>query len=415
MVMPLFGRELQILFVVNKGKIGYSMVLYLSNSTEISIFNRLLKEKLIFPGNQMQKFNDSLIQGISEYQEIVVLSALQYVDVPAMRFDKITNGVSYIGIENHSGKLHKIWNAISLFREGCRLIRENRPSYILCDAIAVSPCYVAIALGKKYHIPKIGIVTDLPGMLRVNKDPMVGIGRMRKFDGYVLLTEQMNAIVNPTHKPHLVMEGLCAPRLPTVRTKNAHPRIILYTGSLWKHDAGIEYFVEGFIKADIPNCELHLYGIGELVDWLIEVEKTHPSVRYMGCVTNNEIVRKQCEATLLVNPRPSNEEFCKYSFPSKTIEYMASGTPVLMTCLPGVPDEYFDYVYTISEENSEGVCTTLKILLSDEDGIKEKGLKAREYVCTHKNCKKQAKRVVDFMNSVMLKKGLHIRQRGDEK
>ena len=58
----------------------------------------------------------------------------------------------------------------------------------------------------------------------------------------------------------------------------------------------------------------------------------------MGCVTNDEIVRLQCEATLLVNPRPSDKEFCKYSFPSKTIEYMASGTPVLMTKLPGVPD-----------------------------------------------------------------------------
>ena len=38
-----------------------------------------------------------------------------------------------------------------------------------------------------------------------------------------------------------------------------------------------------------------------------------------------------------VNPRQNNEEFTKYSFPSKTMEYLASGVPVVAYKLDGIP------------------------------------------------------------------------------
>ena len=60
-------------------------------------------------------------------------------------------------------------------------------------------------------------------------------------------------------------------------------------------------------------------------------------------------------ATLLINPRFSNEEYTKYSFPSKNMEYMASGTPILTTKLPGMPKEYYEYIYLFEEESIEGM------------------------------------------------------------
>ena len=37
-----------------------------------------------------------------------------------------------------------------------------------------------------------------------------------------------------------------------------------------------------------------------------------------------KIVKEEKKSTLLVNPRFTNEEYTKYSFPSKNMEYMAS-------------------------------------------------------------------------------------------
>lgn len=378
------------------------MILYISNATDYSVFNRLVQEGKLNPGNQMQKFNYNMMTGLSDFTPVVALSALQYNnDLSVAEIEQKNGNVRFIGVSSVAGKLRKIFNVINLVKTGIREIKKERPECIICDAIAMSPTIATRVLSKLFKIPSIGIITDFPGLLDGGQDPMMNIGRMQHFDGYVLLTEQMNPLVNPKNKPHIVMEGLSAPNFPDIGTEKASPRTILYTGALWKHDAGIEYFVEGFIKANIENCELHFYGVGELVDWLKEVEKQHPQVKYMGCVTNDVIVKKQAEAALLVNPRPSTEEFCKYSFPSKTIEYMASGTPVLMTKLPGVPKEYFQYVYTIEDETAEGVCSSLQNFFSESEFQQcQNGKGARNFILENKSCVVQAKRVFSFMHSL---------------
>lgn len=377
------------------------MILYMSNATAYPIYDKLFRDGMIKSGYQMQKFNHNLIEGLGKLTEVISLSALPYVNKRANRIDETLDGIKYIGIKNNTGSIHKFSNLVFLYREGTAIIKKYRPKCIICDAIALSPCVISKLLGKKFNIPVIGIITDLPGMLGVeNKAMQKTVKRMQNFDGYILLTEQMNEIVNPNHKPYIIMEGLCASKLPELY-QGEKRKIILYSGSLWKNDAGIEYLVQGFLKANLDEYELHLYGTGELVPWIEEISKGYPNVKYMGCVTNSEMVKIQSESMLLVNPRPSNEEFCKYSFPSKTIEYMASGTPVLMTRLPGVPAEYFDYVYTIEDETCEGLCKTLKIILSkDEQDLKQFGVCAREFVKAGKSQKRQCERVYKFSQEI---------------
>ena len=91
-----------------------------------------------------------------------------------------------------------------------------------------------------------------------------------------------------------------------------------------------------------------------------QIAAEDPRIFYGGMLLNQEIVEKEQEATLLVNPRPTGEEYVKYSFPSKTMEYMASGTPVLTTVLPGMPKEYHPYVYLLEDETSDGITEKLK-------------------------------------------------------
>lgn len=378
------------------------MILYISNATAYSIYDRLFHSGKIKYGYQSQKFNSNIISGLGKQEAVVSLSCLPYEDdAPAERVDETIDGIRYVAVKNNIGRLHPVYNLLWLFSEGAKIIRSQKPKAILCDAFSTSPCLITQLLGKVFHIPTVGIITDLPGMMGENADAISGdMRRMQNFDAFILLTEQMNPIVNPQGKPHIVMEGLCAQKLPEQQTKNAKD-IILYTGSLWKDLAGIEYLVEGFRQAAIPNTELHFYGTGELEPWLEEIHRQDPAVRYMGCVTNEEIVRIQCQAALLVNPRPSGNNFCKYSFPSKTIEYMASGTPVLLTKLPGIPKEYFGYTYTIDPETPEGVCKALtEIFQCSREQRNAFGTRARDFVATQKSCDAQCRRILEFITMV---------------
>ena len=114
---------------------------------------------------------------------------------------------------------------------------------------------------------------------------------------------------------------------------------------------------------------------------------------------NSEIVAKEQEAALLVNPRPTDEEYVKYSFPSKTMEYMASGTPVLTTVLPGMPKEYHPYVYLLEDETADGIARKLsQVLAQSDEELFRKGTEARAFVLEQKNNVIQAQKILEMLN-----------------
>ena len=115
-------------------------------------------------------------------------------------------------------------------------------------------------------------------------------------------------------------------------------------------------------------------------------------------VSNDKIIQLEKEAKLLVNPRPTNEEYTKYSFPSKIMEYMASGTPVLTTRLLGMPKEYYDYIYCFEDEKVDGIEKKLiEILSKEQKELTKMGNKAKEFVLMKKNNKVQAEKIINFL------------------
>ena len=119
----------------------------------------------------------------------------------------------------------------------------------------------------------------------------------------------------------------------------------------------------------------------------------------MGVAPNSDIVKAELKATLLVNPRPTNEEYTKYSFPSKNMEYMASGTPVLTTELPGMPEDHKPYVFFIKDETADGIAETLRnVLEKTPEQLHSFGLSAKDFILKEKNNISQAKKVLDFID-----------------
>ena len=152
-----------------------------------------------------------------------------------------------------------------------------------------------------------------------------------------------------------------------------------------------------------PDIELHIYGSGKFVNQLLEYQKQDPRIRYMGTVSNEQIVLEEQKATLLVNPRLSHHEFVKYSFPSKTSEYMLSGTPLLTTKLAGIPNEYLEYLYLFEGETKEGFAKKLQEVLSlSSEELHQKGLDAQNFVLSQKNNIIQSQKILDLFNKIIL-------------
>ena len=137
--------------------------------------------------------------------------------------------------------------------------------------------------------------------------------------------------------------------------------------------------------------------MGDMENEMPAYMKRDNRIVYKGIVLNNEIVQIQEEATLLINPRPTTEEFTKFSFPSKNMEYMVSGTPMVTTKLPGMPPEYYEYVFLFEDETVEGMADTLKnILLRSDAELSCLGSKAQQFVLNSKSNYIQAERILNF-------------------
>lgn len=218
-------------------------------------------------------------------------------------------------------------------------------------------------------------------------------------DGYVVLTEQMAEVLNAEGKPYLVMEGLADAQAaspdPDGSEKTSHPSV-LYAGALRK-EYGLETLVRGFQAWDEPDAELVVYGQGDYATELSSIADADPRITYHGAVPMAEVVEAEHRAWLLVNPRPADQEFTKYSFPSKNMEYLVSGTAVLTTRLPGMPREYLEHVLTIDEPGPAGVAQALaKALAEGRDGLLRRGEQGRAFVLDHKNNVHQASRILSL-------------------
>ena len=121
-------------------------------------------------------------------------------------------------------------------------------------------------------------------------------------------------------------------------------------------------------------------------------------IEYRGLVPTDEVRVLQKKVTVLVNPRHSTEEFTKYSFPSKTLEYMASGTPVLMSPLPSMPEEYKQYLYLFEDESVNGMKLMIeKVCSLSILELNDKGTSAKIFVHNYKSSKEQIKKILKLI------------------
>lgn len=270
-----------------------------------------------------------------------------------------------------------------------------------------------LAYAKKYRVKAVALVPDLLRDMYANENKSSVLYQLKQFylapalrlqgdyNGYIYLTEAMRDIVAPD-KPYMVMEGIAdtSNMMSPDLTEKASNRAIMYAGMLHKK-YGILNLVDAFQKLDLPDTELWLFGEGTAVEEIKARAAADPRIRYFGSVSREQILQCERKATLLVNPRDPAEDFTKYSFPSKTIEYMLSGTPLVTTKLEGIPAAYFGYVFSSESNSVQDLADTMgKALQHSAEALSEIGKKAQEFIKREKNSAQQAKRILTFLEGL---------------
>ena len=377
-----------------------------------------------FPQVQTHKFNWNLIKGLEDLNELefTYISARPVSDYPIYNQKKIQKNKWTVEIGKRKFEIQEIpfinKSVLKLFSRFFATLFYSLKNYsfksnkggVIVYSVHVPYMIVGLIVSKIYNVDYIAIWTDPPAV-STNKDSKlksklrnielrISEILMKKVTKVIALTKYLAEDFAPG-KPYLVIEGIINKDdiNYSLKKKNSilqHLLRVVYTGSLEKK-YGIMNIIDGFISIENKNAVLEIYGRGELEDELVKIMQKNRNILYKGYVSNNEILKVQREADFLINARSSEEQFVKYSFPSKTLEYMLSGTPVITTMLPGIPEEYKNYVLVLDNNHPAVITEKLNEFLDYSSTERNLiGLKAQKFAET-KNQLQQAKKINNFL------------------
>ena len=360
-------------------------VLFLGQFYPKGIIENIVEDTRGKVGFSNHNFEMSLISGFSKHRDVNlrILTAPMVFSFPHNNKNAFIRKVSYIE-NNYSvnsigfcniaviNKFYQKWvltkaiiKEIETFGGDEITIVVNTPSLTLSSALFKS---LSDITGKK--IKTVLIVPDVPEcMIKMSgkmnlKNRIVQLLNKRnaqlslRYDKYVYLTEAMNDFYQAKSNDYIVIEGLIDDS--KVKIEYTPPKfegnkeIILYTGTL-RRIFGVMNLIEAFKKAEIADAELWICGSGECASEIEQIAKNNASIKFYGLVSSQKALELQSKATILANPRSSEGEYTKYSFPSKTIEYLLAGRTVIMNRLPGVPLEYDNYIEYPDDESIESL------------------------------------------------------------
>lgn len=398
-------------------------ILYVSTLCSQKTLEYIYKTSIVKPRYPAQKFHSLIVKGIAKQAKDIKLSTLTSLPVtPSLHNRKLWNlkeekeeGVTYKYIPLVNVKFFKnigvfFYTLLKVFFWG---LFNRKKGVLICDFLNLTIASASLISCKITGVKIIAIATDMPGLMVSNSEKKSRLIKaiynsvnkiiLYRFSGYIMLTKYMQKKINPQNHPYMIMEGLVdinmKKRVNDLKSKSKD-RILIYAGGL--HEKyGIKTLLEAFTKLEEKDLKLYLYGGGSMDEIIKEFEQQDSRISYFGMQPNELVVQKQLEATLLINPRPTSEEFTLYSFPSKNMEYMVSGTPMITTRLPGMPDEYLDYVKLFEDETVEGMYLSLKEVLSCSRGeLHNLGIEAKSFVLKFKNNEEQGKRILNFIKSL---------------
>lgn len=393
------------------------------------VFKEIVEGQDIPMSFAQEKLEDMIFRGFN-YNNNVNLTAVSAIPVRAYPGNKklrwkfikpITldnvkvKQLSFINILIIKQIMFMLESLVTTFK-WCFKNRKNQTKVMLSYSANPPVVLPMLAVCKLWGVKNVILVTEIPkyrlfdGQTSWLRDLLLKIMLTVSswlhecFDGYILLTEYMKDEINKEKKPYIVIEGMVdINENGQFITKNylKKKRVILYTGTL-NREYGLPTLIKGFQKIGKQDVELWFCGQGNFQDEIKIASKSYNNIRYLGMLPHKDVTEVQSKADFLINPRPTDSEYTKYSFPSKTMEYMLTGIPVITTKLKGIPEEYNEYLIFVEDETAEGYCKHLwEILNADYNEFKNQAERGRRFIVNNKTVKNQTKKIIEFIKEVI--------------
>ena len=397
-------------------------ILYFSTRLPQPIRSELLADVKIYDGASGEVYSNSIFSGLAENKvEMVIVNVAPTGHYPKMNkrlFGKTRiceeRGYKVLDVgscnlfvyQDYSVRKH-IYAALR------RYMRDYNPDVMLIYALNIPIIKAALKYKHNYspNSKTVLIVPDLIEDMYSGKDLHTRLKRQlfgdyqklyEAFDGFVYVSELMKEQIGE-EKPYCVVECMYNTAENFLEPqRQGKEKIIFYSGKLHAK-FGAKHLVDAFMLTSNKDLRLQICGNGDSEDYIREMSQKDKRIEFLGQLVRTDVMNYQSKASLLINPRMPEGRFTRYSFPSKNMQYLASGVPTLIYKLPGIPAEYYDYCFALGEEDlsKERLAEEMEqIFMHSDEELHAIGEKARQWVVNTKNEKAQCKKMISFMESL---------------
>lgn len=179
---------------------------------------------------------------------------------------------------------------------------------------------------------------------------------------------------------------------------HSYPISILCAGTL-NNDNGMDIILEFLKKSSIKNVRFDIYGTGDKLNDIIQISKTDSRLAYKGNLTIEALNEEIARADFLLNLRNPTSPTCAFSFPSKLIQYMGSGKPVISNIFPGLDSYYKDSLVLINDYSWVGLENTIKNLPNEELSI-QLGNSAKSLIKKENDWDILTDKLIDYLDNL---------------
>ena len=304
-----------------------------------------------------------------------------------------------------------ITRLLNLFLFLPKFIFKNKIKYIFIHG-SHSPFLIFSRFAQLFNIKIIIILTDLHSIIIPTDTTLSKI--LKKIDYYIInyYIQKSNAVICLSEallvklnykKPAIILPGILSSTLYQFeRNINycSSPFIITYAGGLNRMN-GIDNLIKAVTQIKHENIVLKLFGKGDLTDDIVSLSKTNKRIVYGGFLDEENLIPQLMSSHLLINPRPSELLFAQMSFPSKLIEYLYMGIPVLTTKIQTIPNDLKNhYHYLQNSSVNEIHSKILQIYNSDFNLYKSSSKNTKNIVETLYSEFATSNKIINLIQSI---------------
>ena len=249
-------------------------------------------------------------------------------------------------------------------------------------------------IARKYHKKMVVILADYSST-ESYRNPLkklyakLQLKAIRNCNVVVGLSKQLQHYLKPSQTFLLMEGGIDSEVLEAYASQDSENAwrqqadgkpVLVYSGLL-NEVAGIHLLLEA-LKNIPDDFVLYITGRGEWQNQVEEIAKQDSRVHYLGLLEEEDYLQVLGAADVLINPRNMQLPENQYNFPSKIMDYLATGNPILSTKFSGY-EKFADVIeFCDADAGSigQGLQKMLKHLKENEDKIKERRTFAKQFL-----------------------------------